>query len=336
MKNNDKMVLEVEDLTTSFEIRDGIVNAVNNISFKLERGKILGVVGESGSGKSQLFMSIMGLLARNGMATGSVKFQNDEILNLPANKLNNIRGSRIGVIFQDPMTCLNPFLTIKTQMTEVLMEHKGMSFTDALAESIAMLDLVSIPSVKSRIKMYPHEFSGGMRQRVMIAMSLLCKPDVLIADEPTTALDVTIQAQILDLISDLKDEFNMAVAVITHDLGVVAKVCDEVMVMYGGRIMEKGDVKDIFYNPTHPYTAGLLSSMPRIDEKENHKLFTIGGQPPNLQNLPKGCPFAPRCKYVLDKCEKSIPDLKLLNNGHKKACFVDKVETHLFTQDELI
>ncbi|RMF14201.1 MAG: ATP-binding cassette domain-containing protein, partial [Gammaproteobacteria bacterium] len=247
-------LLKVENLNTRFATPEGEVSAVNDLSFELYPGESLGIVGESGSGKTQVFMSIMGLLAENGRATGKVWFGGENILGLPADKLNRFRGSRMSMIFQDPMTSLNPFLRVSRQLTEVLVEHQGMSEADARAKSLDMLRKVGIPEAEKRFDMYPHEFSGGMRQRVMIAMALLCQPELLIADEPTTALDVTIQAQILKLMRNLKDEFNTSIVMITHDLGVVAGLCDRVLVMYGGRIVESGRVDDIFANPLHPYT----------------------------------------------------------------------------------
>lgn len=316
-------ILEVRDLVTRFSTPDGEVSAVNNISFDIAPGECLGIVGESGSGKTQVFMSIMGLLAKNGKATGSVKFKGNEILGLKARELNKVRGVTMSMIFQDPMTSLNPFLRISRQMTEVLIEHKGMTMAQAEARSIELLDLVGIPEAKKRFRMYPHEFSGGMRQRVMIAMSLLCEPDLLIADEPTTALDVTVQAQILTLLRKLKNELNTAIVITTHDLGVVAGLCDRVVVMYGGRVAESGDVRQVFYDPQHPYSTGLLNSMPRVDEESHSKLNAIPGQPPNLQRLPKGCAFQDRCPHRMDRCVAELPPLRDIGNNRKKACHLD-------------
>ncbi len=301
-------LLEVRDVTVKFDTPDGTVTAVNNISFDLERGETLGIVGESGSGKSQLVFGITGLLAENGQATGSAKVDGQEILNLPDAKLNKVRAERIAMIFQDPMTSLNPYLRVSDQMAEVLVHHRGMSKRAAVAECVRMLDAVRIPEAKARVTMYPHEFSGGMRQRVMIAMSLLCQPDILIADEPTTALDVTVQAQIMKLLADLQQEFGMAIVLITHDLGVVAGSCAETLVMYGGQVMERGTTEALFERPTHPYTMGLLKAVPRLD-KDTEFLETIPGNPPNMMNMPAGCPFSPRCDFVTDNCWATRPEL---------------------------
>jgi oligopeptide transport system ATP-binding protein len=313
-------VLEVTDLKTTFATPDGDVKAVGGVNFTINKGETLGVVGESGSGKSQIFMSIMGLLARNGRAVGSVKFKEMEILGLDPAALNKVRGEKMSMIFQDPMTSLNPYLTVRRQMTEVLIQHKHLSEDQAAKQSVEMLEKVQIPEAKRRLGMYPHEFSGGMRQRVMIAMALLCGPELLIADEPTTALDVTVQAQILELLVGLQRDFGMAIALITHDLGVIARMADRVMVMYAGNIVEKGSVRDLFKDPQHPYTQGLLESMPRLDETEATRLMTIGGQPPNLQNLPTGCHFRDRCRYAFERCPVETPLLTPFAEGRSKAC----------------
>jgi len=318
-------ILTVENLNTQFDTPDGTVRAVSDVNFSISPGESVGVVGESGSGKSQLFLSIMGLLAKNGRAEGSVRFNDQEILGLKPSELNGIRGVKMSMIFQDPMTSLNPFLRISRQMTEVLREHKGMSEADAGNKAVEMLDLVGIPEARSRFEMYPHEFSGGMRQRVMIAMALLCGPDLLIADEPTTALDVTVQAQILELMMDLKNELDTAIVMITHDLGVVAGLCDRVQVMYAGRIMETGTVWEIFNSPQHPYTLGLLHSMPRLDEEVADVLPTIPGQPPNMQRLPSGCAFRERCTFVEDRCAEQVPPLRELASARGKACLRDDI-----------
>jgi len=319
-------LLEVKGLNTRFDMPEGEVKAVSDVSFSLAEGEVLGVVGESGSGKSQVFLTILGLLAANGRATGSARFRGGELLGLPADALNRIRGSRIAMIFQDSMTSLNPYLRISRQMTEVLVTHRGMSEAEARSAAIALLERVRIPEATRRFDMYPHEFSGGMRQRVMIAMALLCQPDLLIADEPTTALDVTIQAQILDLMRELKRGSNTAIVLITHALGVVAGLCDRVLVMYGGRIVEDAPVRQIFYEPQHPYTQGLLRSTPRLDEAKAEELRTIPGQPPNLQRLPPGCAFGERCAWRMERCRIEEPALREIGIKRRKACHLERLD----------
>ncbi len=318
MSNNN--LLEVHNLKVRFATQDGEVEAVNGVNFSLAAGDTLGIVGESGSGKSQTVLAIMGLLAGNGKASGKVVLNGRDLLTMNNRELNAVRGSNIGMVFQDPMTSLNPYLRISTQLTESLIIHRGMSKRDALVRAIEVLDAVNIPDAKNRVHYYPHEFSGGMRQRVMIAMALMCKPELIIADEPTTALDVTVQAQILRLLDDLKRDFGVAIILITHDLGVVAGLCDNVMVMYGGQVMETAGLDEIFNNPRHPYTRGLLKSVPRLDEHEHGRLLTIPGNPPDLMHLPAGCPFSPRCVDAIEQCRSDRPLLRYQDDDSGRAC----------------
>ena len=317
-------LLKVENLSVEFQTNDGAVQAVKDLSFELEKGHSLAIVGESGSGKSQTAFSIMGLLAENGRSSGRVLIEGKDILNLPISELNTYRAEKMAMIFQDPMTSLNPYLRVSEQMVEVLIHHRGMSKREATARAIAMLDAVRIPEAKNRLHMYPHEFSGGMRQRVMIAMSLLCEPELLIADEPTTALDVTVQDQIMSLLGDLQKEFQMSLVLITHDLGVVAQSCEKVLVLYGGQMMEYDDIKPLFARPGHPYTQALLSAIPRLDQG-NDALNAIPGNPPNMMNMPKGCPFSPRCEYVVDHCRTDRAIVVPSGSG-LRACHKPKEE----------
>ncbi|MBT0726331.1 ABC transporter ATP-binding protein [Rosenbergiella australiborealis] len=312
------LLLDVNDLRVTFSTHDGDVTAVNDLNFSLKPGETLGIVGESGSGKSQTAFALMGLLAKNGRISGSARFNGQEILNLPEAQLNKLRAEEVAMIFQDPMTSLNPYMKVGDQLIEVLRLHKGLSKKDAYHQSLQMLDAVKMPEAQKRMAMYPHEFSGGMRQRVMIAIALLCRPKLLIADEPTTALDVTVQAQIMTLLNELKHDFNTSIIMITHDLGVVAGICDKVLVMYAGRTMEYGSARDIFYQPVHPYTQGLLNAVPRLDS-DNDALLTIPGNPPNLLRLPKGCPFQPRCAFATELCQHA-PRLEAFAAGRLRAC----------------
>ena len=312
-------LLKVRDLRVSFETSDGAVNAVNGVDLEVGAGQSVAVVGESGSGKSQIMFAIMGLLARNGAAAGSVEFDGAEILGLGEAALNRVRSRQIAMIFQDPMTSLNPYMRISDQMTEVLTVHRGMKRREALDEAVRLLEAMDLPDAGRRIAMYPHEFSGGMRQRVMIAMALLCRPRLLIADEPTTALDVTVQSQIMQLLGRMRAEFGTAVILVTHDAGLVAGHCDEMMVLYGGRVMESGPVRRVFAAPQHPYTRGLLQAVPRLD-RDDDSLPAIPGDPPDMTRPPEGCPFAPRCPSVIARCHGELPALAPRAPGLASAC----------------
>ena len=316
-------LLEVNDLHTSFYTPAGEVKAVNGVSFQLERGKVLGIVGESGSGKSVTAYSILQILEKTGkIVSGSVKLDGQELVGIGEEGMKHIRGNRISIIFQDPMTSLNPTYTIGHQLMEAILLHTGRNQQQAWDRAVEMLRLVNVNEPEKRMKQYPYEFSGGMRQRVMIAMALACEPDILIADEPTTALDVTIQAQILELMQSLQKELGMAIIMITHDLGVVAQMCDEVIVMYAGSICEQGTAEEIFYNPKHEYTKGLLRSIPALDS-DGGRLQPITGTPIDLLNMPAGCPFAPRCAGAMKICLRERAERMQINDDHQAACWVN-------------
>ena len=318
-------VLQVKDLHVEFHTDDGIVRAVGGVSFGVEAGKTLGIVGESGSGKSVTNLAVMGLVPQPpGRVTGgTAHYDGRDLLRMSLADISAIRGNRLAMIFQDPMTALNPFLTVERQLSEVTQRHLGHDRSTARRHAIEMLERVGISGASQRIDEYPHQFSGGMRQRVMIAMALACKPDVLIADEPTTALDVTIQAQILDLMKELQRDEGTAIVLITHDLGLVANMCDRVVVMYGGKIVEESTTEHLFAHPRHPYTVGLLESVPRVDEALDSRLRAIEGQPPDPAHLPAGCAFQPRCDWCLDRCAEEIPALITDADGAQLACFVN-------------
>ncbi len=322
--SNRPPVLEVSGLKTHFHTQDGTVHAVNGVSFELRQGELLGVVGESGSGKSVTMMSLLRLIPMppGEIVQGNAQFKDEDLLQLEPEALRKVRGGQIGFIFQDPMTSLNPVLTIGRQITEPLLLHTDLDKSGAKARAVELLDMVGIPDAAARLKAYPHELSGGMRQRVMIAIALACSPDILIADEPTTALDVTIQAQIIAIVKDLQARLGTAVVWITHDLGVVAGLADRVIVMYGGRIVEEAPVRQLYAKPAHPYTIGLLASLPRLDQK-GQELVSIPGQPPSLYAEPVGCSFAPRCTYAFERCLSEVPELVEVGPGHRTACFWD-------------
>jgi oligopeptide transport system ATP-binding protein len=317
-------LMHVRDLRTHFFTDDGVVPAVDGVSFGLQRGRTLGIVGESGSGKSVTNLSILRLVPHppGRIVAGSIELDGVDLLRLSEAEMRAIRGKRISMIFQDPMTSLNPYLRVSRQLTEVLELHEGLGRTAARRRALEMLEHVGIPEAGRRFDDYPHQFSGGMRQRVMIAMALLCRPELLLADEPTTALDVTIQAQILELIDALRAELGTAVVLVTHDLGVVAGRADDVVVMYAGRIVEQAPTAELFANPRHPYTIGLLNSIPRLD-REDDALTPIPGRPPDLVRLGPGCPFAPRCNFVQERCRAERPELRAVGPAHEVACWVD-------------
>jgi peptide/nickel transport system ATP-binding protein len=321
-------LLEVENLHTRFRTDDGIVKAVSGVSFELDRGKTLGVVGESGSGKSVTFLTVMGLVDRKSAEIeGSVRYDGEELVRASSSRLQHIRGRRIGMIFQDPMTSLNPVKKIGWQLEEAVLLHNDVPRAEAKRRAIQALQEVEIPRADTRVDDYPHQFSGGMRQRVMIAMALINQPEVIIADEPTTALDVTTQAQILRLMNQLQDEHGAAIVMITHDLGVVAELADDVLVMYGGRVVEEANVDDLFTQPQMPYTWGLLGSLPRLEQVAS-RLEQIPGQPPSLLHPPRGCAFNPRCAYVFDKCREQLPELTVAPDkaDHRYRCHLDDAE----------
>jgi oligopeptide/dipeptide ABC transporter ATP-binding protein len=321
-------LLEVKDLKVQFATEDGIVKAVDGANFELDRGRVLGIVGESGSGKSVTAMTLLGLTRdKNTRFEGEVLYKGRNVLKMGEDELQEVRGNEMSMIFQDPMTSLNPVYTVGTQICEAIRIHEHAEKASARRRAIELLRQVGIPNADSRVDNYPHEFSGGMRQRAMIAMALACNPDVLIADEPTTALDVTIQAQIIELIDRLKDEFNSAVILITHDLGVVAEIADEIVVMYAGRIVERAQTRSLFYDPQHPYTWGLLGSIPRLDRPRQDRLHSIKGMPPSLIRTPTGCKFRPRCPHAFDKCmEEPGLDNRVEEPGHLDRCWLSVAE----------
>jgi oligopeptide transport system ATP-binding protein len=318
-------LLEVQNLTTRFQTMDGTVHAVNGISYNLEPGQTLGIVGESGCGKSVSALSVMGLIPKppGKITAGHVLYRGQDLLSLREEEMERVRGNEIAMVFQDPMTSLNPVLTVGRQISEALVVHQGTGWKEAQQQAVELLERVGISQPVDRYNNYPHQLSGGMRQRVMIAMALSCNPSVLIADEPTTALDVTIQAQIIDLVKELRDQVGLAMVWITHDLGIVAGLADQVIVMYAGFIVERGGVDDIYEHPSHPYTLALLNSLPRVDRTNGGRLKTIPGLPPDLLELPLGCPFAPRCQYVREHCHRENPQLEPVGPDHEIACWVD-------------
>ena len=329
-------LLEVKDLKVHFPTEDGLVKAVDGVSFSIEQGETLGVVGESGSGKSVTFLTVLGLISKKqARIEGQVLFRGEDLLRAPDEMLQAIRGKSISMIFQDPMTSLHPFYKVGDQIVEATRAHLKISKRDAMSQAVEMLRRVGISRPEERVRQYPHEFSGGMRQRAMIAMALSLHPDLLIADEPTTALDVTVQAQILDLIDRLKEEFSASVVMITHDLGVVAEHCDDIMVMYAGKPVEYGTRQEVYYGSHHPYTWGLLQSITRIDQPRTERLRPIKGLPPSLIFVPSGCPFHPRCPYVMDICKVEVPPLVASNGRHASACHLPLSEKERIFREEV-
>ncbi len=320
----NEVILQVKDLKTYFTVDEGLVKAVDGVSFDLHKGETLGIVGESGSGKSVTNLSVINLIPMppGKIAGGQVLFHGKDLLAMPQAEIRQIRGNKISMIFQDPMTSLNPFLKVSTQMIETIVLHQGLDKDAAKQKAIEMLKLAGIPAPEKRIDQYPHQFSGGMRQRVMIAMSLSCNPEILIADEPTSALDVTIQAQILEIMQELTKRLGTAVILITHSLGVVAGTCDTLCVMYAGRIVERGPTDVIFEDPKHPYTKGLIRSVPRLDVENSERLYSIQGQPPNVIDLPDCCPFYPRCEKAMDICKKKYPAIANFEQGRAVSCWL--------------
>jgi oligopeptide/dipeptide ABC transporter ATP-binding protein len=322
---NVERILEIKNLTTRFHIAEGIVHAVNGVSFDLRSGETVAVVGESGCGKSVTMLSILGLIPipPGEIAGGEAIYAGRDLLKMGDSELQHIRGKEIAMVFQDPMTALNPVLTIGRQLSEPLRVHLGLNAEETKKRAVELLEQVGIPDAAHRLDEYPHQFSGGQRQRVMIAMALSCSPSILIADEPTTALDVTIQAQIVELVQSIRQHMSMAVIWITHDLGVVAGIADRVIVMYSGFIMEEAEVDELYERPSHPYTQALLGALPRIDRRRDHRLRSIPGAPPNLLVEPKSCPFVPRCEWVFDRCRQELPPLFEINSAHQSACWMN-------------
>lgn len=323
--NGQEVILDVKALRTHFYTNEGVVKAVDGLTYHVHKGECVGLVGESGCGKSVSAMSVLRLIPYPPgiIEGGEIVFKGEDLLQVTEDRIRDIRGDRIAMVFQEPSTSLNPVLTVRRQLSEALELHRGMNKRTALEESIKLLDLVGIPDARQRVMDYPHQFSGGMQQRIMIAMALSCSPELIIADEPTTALDVTVQAQILELIAELREEMGMAVLIITHNLGVVARYVDRVNVMYAGSLVETGPTDVIYSDPKHPYTIALLASVPRLDEPKAEELAVIEGMPPNLANLPIGCPFAERCSYVMDQCREVKPELEEVGKDHYRACFYE-------------